>query len=215
MLFVIGVLAALHERAGSGEGQVIDAAMVDGSATLMTMPRDFQAMGVWTDERGTNLLDTGSPYYDVYETSDGGWMAVGPLETQFYARLLEGLGLDPATLPDQHDKSGWPRLREVFTETFLTRTREEWSRVFEGTDACVSPVLTMDEATQHPHNVARSAFVEVGGMLQAAPSPRFGRTPPATPVPLTRDRADVLAALADFGVGADEAQGWVSDGVLG
>jgi alpha-methylacyl-CoA racemase len=215
MFFVVGVLAALHERSVSGRGQVVDVAMVDGASLLMSMIRDFQSMGAWADERGTNMLDTGAPYYDVYETADGQYMAVGAIEAQFYAALLDGLGLDPAALPAQNDRSGWPRLRETFTTAFRSRTRDEWNKIFENTDACVSPVITMSEATRHPHNVARESFVEVDGMMQVAPGPRFSRTPGVSPRPLTRDAGDVDAALADYGVDADRIAAWRVDGVLG
>jgi alpha-methylacyl-CoA racemase len=215
MFFVVGVLAALHERSVSGRGQVVDVAMVDGASLLMSMIRDFQAMGVWKDERGTNMLDTGAPYYDVYETSDGQYMAVGAIEAQFYAALLEGLGLDPSALPAQNDRAGWPQLREAFAATFRSRTREEWNKIFENTDACVSPVITMTEATSHPHNVARGSFVEVEGMMQVAPGPRFSRTPGVSPKPLTRETSDVDAALGAYGVDADRVAAWRSEGVLG
>jgi alpha-methylacyl-CoA racemase len=215
MFFVVGVLAALHERSVSGRGQVVDVAMVDGASLLMSMIRDFHAMGVWKDERGTNMLDTGAPYYDVYETSDGQYMAVGAIEAQFYAALLEGLGLDPSALPAQNDRAGWPQLRETFAATFRSRTREEWNEIFENTDACVSPVITMTEATTHPHNVARGSFVEVDGMMQVAPGPRFSRTPGVSPKPLTREASDVDAALGAYGVDADRVAAWRSEGVLG
>src|SRR4051794_285808 len=215
MFFVVGVLAALHERSVSGRGQVVDVAMVDGASLLMSMIRDFQSMGGWSDERGTNLLDTGAPYYDVYETSDGQYMAVGAIEAQFYAVLLEGLGLEAAALPDQNGRAGWPQLRETFAAAFRSRTREEWTKIFENTDACVSPVITMNEATAHPHNVARNSFVEVDGMMQVAPGPRFSRTPGVFPRPLTREASDVEAALAGYGVAADRIAAWRADGVLG
>jgi alpha-methylacyl-CoA racemase len=215
MFFVVGVLAALHERSVSGRGQVVDVAMVDGASLLMSMIRDFQAMGVWKDERGTNMLDTGAPYYDVYETSDGQYMAVGAIEPQFYAALLEGLGLDPSALPAQNDRAGWPQLRETFAATFRARTREEWNKIFENTDACVSPVITMTEATSHPHNVARGSFVEVDGVMQVAPGPRFSRTPGVSPKALTRETSDVDAALGAYGVDADRVAAWRSEGVLG
>jgi alpha-methylacyl-CoA racemase len=189
--------------------------MVDGASLLMSMIRDFQAMGVWKDERGTNMLDTGAPYYDVYETSDGQYMAVGAIEAQFYAALLDCLGLDPSALPAQNDRAGWPQLREAFAATFRSRTREEWNKIFENTDACVSPVITMTEATSHPHNVARGSFVEVDGMMQVAPGPRFSRTPGVSPKPLTREASDVDAALGAYGVDADRVAAWRSEGVLG
>jgi alpha-methylacyl-CoA racemase len=177
MLLVLGVLAALVERGTSGRGQVVDAAMVDGVALLSQMTLALTAMGAWGPERGTNLLDGGAPFYDTYACADGGHVAVGALEPQFYAALLEGLGLDPASLPDQQDRSGWPVLRQTFTSAFAARTRDEWAERFAGTDACVTPVLTFEEAAVHPHLAARETYVRRDGVLQAAPAPRFSRTP--------------------------------------
>ncbi|BCY07648.1 CaiB/BaiF CoA-transferase family protein [Actinoplanes sp. L3-i22] len=184
MLLAVGVLAALLERARSGRGQVVDAAMVDGSALLTTFLHGMIGSGLWPGGRGENLLDGGAPFYDTYRALDGGYLAVGALEPQFYAALLKGLGLDDdPELPAQFDHEGWPELRRVFTERFAERTRDEWADVFAGLDACVSPVLSPVEAPDHPHNRARSAFVEVGGRLQPAPAPRFGRTPASVPEP--------------------------------
>ncbi len=184
MLLAVGVLAALLERERSGRGQVVDAAMVDGSALLTTFLHGMISDGMWRGGRGENLLDGGAPFYDTYRASDGGYLAVGALEPQFYAALLKGLGLDDdPDLPAQFERRRWPELRRVFTERFASRTRDEWAQVFAGLDACVSPVLTPAEAPGHPHNRARSAFVEVGGTLQPAPAPRFGRTPASVPEP--------------------------------
>jgi alpha-methylacyl-CoA racemase len=184
MLLAVGVLAALLERQRSGRGQVVDAAMVDGSALLTTFLHGMIGSGSWRGGRGENLLDGGAPFYDTYQAADGGYLAVGALEPQFYAALLKGLGLDDdPDLPAQFDREGWPRLRRVFTERFATRGRDDWAEVFAGLDACVSPVLSPTEAPVHPHNRARSAFVEVGGQVQPAPAPRFGRTPSSVPQP--------------------------------
>jgi alpha-methylacyl-CoA racemase len=183
MLLAVGVLAAVVEAQRTGRGQVVDAAMVDGSALLSTMIHSFRAMGMWQDERGTNMLDTGAHFYDVYETADGRWLSVGAIEPQFYDALLEGLGLSKEELPWQHDRSQWPALKERFAAIFKTRTRDEWCELFEGTDACVAPVLTIPEARDHPHNVARSTFVEIAGVPQPAPAPRFDRSPPDVPKP--------------------------------
>ena len=220
MLLALGVLAALVERERSGLGQVIDAAMVDGSALLTSFLYGLRAAGAWRDERGTNLLDGGAPFYDTYETADGRYLAVGALEPKFYAALLAGLGLaGPAGgrlagagrreagdhgLPGQYDRSGWPVLRARFTEVFLGRTQAEWAEVFAGTDACVAPVLGPAEAPAHPHNAARGTFIEVGGVVQPAPAPRFGRTAAGTPQPPRRPGADTDAVLA--GLGYTEAQ---------
>ena len=151
MFLVVGVLAALQERSRSGEGQVVDAAMVDGVNALAQMMWSFRASGQWSDERGTNLLDTGAPFYDTYACADGGHLAVGSIEPQFYAQLLAGLGLDPAALPGQFDRDRWPELRAALTDAIAARTRDEWAEVFDGTDACVTPVLSWAEATSHPH----------------------------------------------------------------
>ncbi|GAA4945420.1 CaiB/BaiF CoA transferase family protein [Actinoplanes utahensis] len=187
MLLAVGVLAALLERATSGRGQVVDAAMVDGSSLLMTFLHGFLADGRWPGGRGQNLLDGGAPFYDTYQASDGGYLAVGSLEPQFYAALLKGLGLDDdPDLPGQFDAAGWPELRRRFAERFALRTRDEWASIFDGLDACVSPVLSLAEAPSHPHNQARGAFIEVDGVTQPAPAPRLQRTPAATPTAVRR-----------------------------
>ncbi|BBH68969.1 CoA transferase [Actinoplanes sp. OR16] len=195
MLLAVGVLSALLERERSGEGQVVDAAMVDGSALLMTFLHGMMAGGMWRGGRGENLLDGGAPFYDTYPASDGGYLAVGALEPQFYAALLTGLELDGDDLPDQMDRKRWPELRQIFTERFASRSRDEWAEVFAKVDACVAPVLSPAEAPDHPHNQARHTFVEVDGLRQPAPAPRFGRTPASAPsAPETTSVTDVLAA---------------------
>jgi len=194
LLLAVGILAALLERERSGRGQVVDAAMVDGSALLTTFLHGMTAGGAWPLPRGENLLDGGAPFYDTYETSDGKFVAVGALEPAFYAALLDGLGLAAADLPGQLDRESWPVLRARFAKVFATRTRDEWAAVFAGADACVAPVLSPAEAPGHPHHQARQTFVEVAGVTQPAPAPRFARTPPgvpAAPAPVTVD--EVLA----------------------
>lgn len=199
MLLAVGALAALLEARRSGKGQVVDAAMVDGAALLMTMTHDWAARGMWSDRRGSNLLDTGAPFYDVYETADGEYMAVGALEPQFLAELLERLGLDCSDLGDPRDPAAWPPLRARLAEAFAARTRREWTDFFSEGDACVSPVLTMSEARRHPHNRARSLFAEVDGRPQPAPAPRFSRTSPPPPAPAPRPGADTDQILAEAG----------------
>ena len=168
MLLAFGMVAALLEASRSGEGQVVDAAMVDGAASLMTIIHAFRRNGLWNDERGTNILDTGAPFYEVYETADEQWMAVGGIEGQFYVELIRGLGLEgDASLPGQMARDEWPSMKERFAAVFRTKTRDEWTAVFAGTDACVVPVLSPWEAHLHPHNVARSTFVEVDGARAA------------------------------------------------
>ena len=204
MLLAVGVLAALYERSRSGRGQVVDAAMVDGAALLTSFIHGLRGQGLWTDTRGTNLLDTGAPFYDTYETADGLHMSVGALEPQFYAALLRGLGLEDEDLPDQRDRDRWPELRARFTEVFKSRTRAEWTEVFDGTDACVAPVLNLGEAPAHPHTTARDGFVEVGGLPQPAPAPRFSRTAADPPTPPVRAGEHTDRTLTGLGLSAEE-----------
>jgi crotonobetainyl-CoA:carnitine CoA-transferase CaiB-like acyl-CoA transferase len=200
MLLVVGVLAALLERERSGLGQVIDVAMVDGSAVLGSFLYGLLAAGAWQEGRGRNVLDGGAPFYDTYTTADGRFMAVGALEPKFYAELLARLGLDEAGLPAQYDRSGWPELRARFTEAFAGRTQAEWVEAFNGSDACVAPVVSPRDAPAHPHNAARGTFMDVGGVVQPAPAPRFSRTPPGPPSPPVRPGTDTRAVLAGLGL---------------
>ncbi|HVX23601.1 MAG TPA: CaiB/BaiF CoA-transferase family protein [Acidimicrobiales bacterium] len=200
MMLAFGVLAALLESQRSGQGQVVDAAMTDGSASLITMMFAFRLLGSWKEERGVNMLDTGAPYYEVYETADGQYFAVGAIERQFYAELLKGLGLDADDLPDPADRDRWPELKERFAAVFRTRTRDEWAAVFDGTDACAAPVLSAWEAPDHPHNKARGTYVEVDGVVQPGPAPRFSRTASVVSRPPSPPGADTTAALAAWGV---------------
>jgi alpha-methylacyl-CoA racemase len=204
MLLALGVVAALLEAGRSGRGQVVDAAMVDGAALLTAQFHELLAAGLWREERGANLLDGGAPFYGVYETADGRHLAVGALEPQFFAELLRRLGLDAGDLPDQLDRDGWPVLRERLAGLFRTRTRDQWCELLAGTDACVAPVLGLGEAPAHPHNRARGTFVEVGGVTQPAPAPRFSRTPPGPPSPPAPPGAHTDQALADWGVDPGE-----------
>jgi len=204
MLLGFGLMCALLEARQSGKGQVVDAAMVEGASLLTTMFWGMQAAQRWTDERGTNVLDSGAPWYDTYATRDGKHVAVGAIEPKFYAVLLRKLGLDGEKLPDQNDRAGWPALRARFAAVLATRTRDEWSRVFEGVDACVSPVLTFAEAAAHPHALARRSHVAVGNVQQPAPAPRLSRTPGAVRGPAPERGAQGREALVDWGF--DDAQ---------
>lgn len=203
LYLAMGVCAALFEAQRSGKGQVIDAAITDGTASLMAVMYGLRAAGIWTDERDANLLDGGAHFYDVYETADGKFVAIGSLEPQFYALLLEATGLkdDPA-FAAQMDKSGWASLSEKVAAVIKTKSRAEWTALMEGTDICFAPVLDMAEAPSHPHNVARSAFTEVAGVTQPGPAPRFSRTPGAIQGPPARPGADTEAVLAEWGVSA-------------
>lgn len=204
MLLAFGICAALVEAGRSGEGQVIDAAMVDGAASLMTMTWSFKHMGIWTDERGTNMLDTGAHFYDTYETADGRYVSIGSIEPQFYAELLRLTGLDgDEDLPRQMDKSAWPALKEKLAGIFRSKTRDEWCQIMEHTDVCFAPVLAMDEAPQHPHIAERGTFVEVAGLVQPAPAPRFSRTPGAIERPPAHAGQHTDEVLADFGLSAE------------
>jgi alpha-methylacyl-CoA racemase len=178
--------------------------MVDGSALLASFLYGLRAAGAWQDERGTNVLDGGAPFYDTYATADGRHMAVGALEPKFYAELLDRLGLDGAGLPAQYDRSGWPELRARLTEAFAGRTQAQWVEVFAGSDACVAPVVSPREAPGHPHNAARNTFIDVGGVTQPAPAPRFGRTACGPPSPPARPGADTNDVLAGLGFSAAE-----------
>jgi alpha-methylacyl-CoA racemase len=202
MVMAYGICAALVERATSGRGQVVDAAIVDGVAALLAMPLMLMARGLWRDERGVNLLDGGVPWYDVYETADGQWMAVGALEPQFYAALLDGLGLPDA--PDRSDPRNWPALRELLTARFKARTRDEWTAVFDGTDACVEPVLSLHEAAADDHLTARQTYLTADGVVQPAPAPRFSRTPARLSAPAPVPGQHTLEALTAWGL-ADAA----------
>lgn len=197
MLLALGVVAALFEQRSSGQGQVVDGAMVDGSALLMTMMYELLGRGAWDERREANLNDGGAPFYDVYETSDGKFLAVGAMEPKFYAELMDGVGMVPG-VADQWDRTQWPRTKERLAAAFRGRTRDEWCDLLEGTDACVTPVLTMSEAMRHPHNIARATFTEVGGILQPAPAPRFSRTQTeiqSPPVPAGEHTDAVLTEL--------------------
>jgi alpha-methylacyl-CoA racemase len=200
MLLAFGVLCGVLEAQRSGRGQVVDAAMVDGASVLMTMTHALRAMGIWDDERGTNMLDTGAHFYNVYETADGKYVSIGSIEPQFYAELLRLTGLEGEELPWQHDRAQWPALKERLAAIFKSKTRDEWSELMEGTDVCFAPVLPIPEAIEHAHNVARRTFVEVGGIRQPGPAPRFSRTAPeiSSPPPHAGQHTHEILGAAGF-----------------
>jgi alpha-methylacyl-CoA racemase len=201
LMLALGICAALIERGTSGQGQVVDAAMVDGAPLLMTPIIGAMASGFWSDDRGTNLLDSGAPFYDVYACRDGGFVAVAAIEPQFWAALLDGLGwTGDDSVPDQNDQARWPELRERLTAEFSTRTRDEWATHFERRGACVAPVLTMTEAQSHPHMRERGTFVEVAGAVQPRPAPRFSRTDGEIEIPPQLAAANTNEVLANWGV---------------
>jgi alpha-methylacyl-CoA racemase len=206
MLLAFGIACALLEAGRSGRGQVVDAAMVEGASLLAAMFSGFLASSTWSEERGVNILDTGAPWYDVYETSDGKYVSIGAIEAKFYEELLSRLGLQGKQLPGQHDRARWPQMRALLEKTFKSKTRDEWCRSFEGSDACFAPVLSFSEARGHPHNRARASFVEVGGVQQPAPAPRFSRTPGKVRRPPPERGAGGAAALADWGFSSEEVE---------
>ena len=198
MMLAFGIVCGLLEARGSGQGQVIDSSMVEGSAALMAMFFSMRKEGSFSGPRGAHMLDTGAPFYEVYETRDGQYVSIGSIEPQFYAILSKELQLDPKEYGSQLDLRRWPEQKEKIAALFKQKTREEWCAIFEGSDACFAPVLSIDEAPAHPHNRARQSFIEVGGMTQPAPTPRFSRTPPAQPLPaqpLGRDSREVLLSF--------------------
>ncbi|MDJ0653107.1 MAG: CaiB/BaiF CoA-transferase family protein [Xanthomonadales bacterium] len=214
LFLVMGMLAALVESKTSGQGQVVDAAITDGAASLMSMFHGMQRLGVWSSQRSANLLDGAAHYYDVYETADGKFVSVGPLEPQFYALLLEKLELDPETFGKQLDPSRWPELKQRLEQVFRTRTRQEWCELLEGTDACFAPVLDFTEAPDHPHNRARQTFIDINGLTQPAPAPRFSRSQCDVPEPGSPEGADTESVLADWGFEAEEIEALRQSGAL-
>ncbi|WP_288251522.1 CaiB/BaiF CoA-transferase family protein [uncultured Hydrogenophaga sp.] len=207
-----GIVCALLERQSSGRGQVVDGAIIDGTHSLMAFIHAAHARGDWRTERASNMLDGGRPWYGVYETADGKHVAIGAIERPFYAELLHKLGLDPDTLPGQHDAAGWPELQARLAAVFRTRTRDDWCTLLQDSDACFAPVLDMDEAPQHPHNRARGAFVEVAGVNQPAPAPRLSRTPGAIAGPAAHAGQHTRAALAAWGLDLKAVDALLSSG---
>ena len=206
MLLAFGMVCALYEARKSGLGQVVDAAMTDGSATLMTMIYGLKAAGLWTDKPGTNLLDTGAHFYDTYETADNKFIAIGAIEPQFYELLLKLTEIDDPDFQNQLDFSQWPQLKDKLSIVFKTKTREAWCEIMEGSDVCFAPVLSMSEAPEHPHNKQRKTFIENEGVLQPAPAPRFSRTAPEIKSPPPTPGQDTESVLADFGFSGREIE---------
>ena len=199
MLLALGICAALVETAESGKGQVVDAAMTDGSALLATMVHSFAAMGIW-GKRGTNMLDTGAPFYDVYECADGEYISLGSIEPQFYSELMRITGLENEDMPSQMDRTNWGQAKKMLKEKIRSKSREEWVQLMEGSDVCFAPVLSIDEAIQHPHNRERETFVEISGVMQPAPAPRFSRTPSeiSSPPPHPGQQTDQILSQQGF-----------------
>jgi len=215
LLLAFGMACALYEARASGRGQVVDAAMIDGAASLMTSFFGLAAAGLHGPERGTNLLDSGAPHYDVYRCADGGYVAVAPIEAKFRALMLATLGLPAEAADGFEDPAAWPRLRAMLAARFATRPRDAWAALFEGSDACVTPVLALGEAAEHPHHRARGTFVRVDGIAQPAPAPRFSRTPADPPTPPRPPGAVDAATLARWGLDAARLAGLVRSGALG
>lgn len=214
MLLAFGMVCALLDAQRSGQGQVVDAAMVDGTASLMAMFFSMAAQGAFTDQRGTNLLDGGAHFYDTYETSDGKAICIGSIEPQFYALLIEKAELDPETFKPQMDASQWPQLKARLAEVFASKTQSEWCDIMEGTDVCFAPVLSIFEAPEHPHNKARKSFVEIDGVTQQAPAPRFSRTKPEISHGARVPGEDTISVLEDYGFSSDEISALQKGGTI-
>ena len=214
LYLALGMVAALFEAQRSGKGQVVDAAMTDGAASLMGMIYGFKATGFWRDEREVNMLDGGAPFYDTYETKDGKYVAVGSIEPQFYAELRERAGLKDAIWDRQNDREIWPELKQKIAAVFKTKTRDEWSKIMENTDVCFGPVLSMEEAPKHPHNRARQTFIEVDGVIQPNVAPRFSRTPSEVQGPPPRIGQHTTEALRDWGLSASQIEALARAGAI-
>jgi len=214
LYLALGLLAAIMEARSSGQGQVVDAAIVDGTASLATTFFGMLAAGMLNPDRGANSTDSGSHFYEVYECADGQWISVGPIESKFYGVLLELLQIDPAELGPQLDPANWPRAKSVFAAKFRTRTRDQWAQLFANTDACVAPVLRWDEAAHHPHLVARGTFVEVDGIVQPAPAPRFSRTKPQQPDPPAAITPENTTRALEGWASPEQVSRWRSAGIV-
>jgi alpha-methylacyl-CoA racemase len=214
MYLAYGMVCALFEARNSGKGQVVDAAMVDGAASLMSFIHGMLASGFHSPERGTNLLDTGAHFYDVYECADGGWISLGSIEPQFYAELLDKLGLDAERFGKQNDRDLWPELSEEIAAVVRMKTRDEWDAILEGSDVCYAPVLTVAEAIRHPHNVARGTFIDVGGITQPGPAPRLSRTPGEVRRPPAHAGQHTDEVLSEAGFDDDEVAALRASGAV-
>ncbi len=215
LYLALGVVAGLLEAQKSGKGQVVDSAMVDGAASLLTAIYGMHASGMWSDQRGDNILDTGAHFYDVYETKDGQYVSIGSIEAKFYAELLKRSGLEGQEMPRQMDRKAWPDLKEKFAALFKTKTRDEWCKIMEGSDICFAPVLSMAEAPNHPHNQLRGTFVEVEGVVQPGPAPRFSRTPSKIQRPPAKPGEHTEEALREWGFSPAELEKLRSAGAIG
>jgi len=214
LYLALGVVSAILHSQKTGEGQVVDAAMIDGASSLTTVMHGLMACGYWKDERGSNRLDSGAPFYNVYETLDGRYIAIGANEARFYRNALKLLGLDKESMPDQHDRESWPRVRERFAAIFKTRTRDEWAALAESAEACITPVLSLSEAPNHEHMRARATFVEVDGIVQPAPAPRFSRTPGNIQRPPSTPDQHSPEVLRDWGISEEEYKALTAAGAL-
>lgn len=214
MLCAMGILLALIERNRSGKGQVVDSAMLDGSAYLITLFYGLLANNLTTLDIGTNMLDSGAHYYNTYETADGKFIALGAIEGRFYRELLKGLGLEEEELPPQNDKRAWQEMQRKFSRIFRTKTRDEWMKIFEGTDACVAPVLELNEVHEHPHNREREILIEQDGFYQPAPAPRLERTPGRAGAPGRPRGADTISVLYELGYDEDEIERLIKEGIV-
>jgi alpha-methylacyl-CoA racemase len=214
LFLVMGMLAALNERNQSGKGQVIDAAISDGTANLMSVFYSLYNMGKWTPNRASNLLDGGAHFYDTYETADGKFVSIGSIEPQFYQLLIEKAALDPEQFANQNDSNNWPELKKAFEHVFKTKTREQWCELLEGTDACFAPVLDFVEAPKHPHNIARSTFIEIDGAVQPGIAPKFSRSDCVTPTTPNAEGSDTESVLKDIGLSNEDIQQLLTSGAV-
>jgi alpha-methylacyl-CoA racemase len=215
LYLAFGLLCAVIEAQRSGKGQVVDAAIIDGAASLMTGFFGMQAAGLHNGPRGTNILDSGAPYYEVYLCADGRYVSVAPIERKFRSEFYRRIGLDESTLPDAGDPTNWPALKKIIAERMATKTQAEWCALLEGTDACFAPVLSTQDVTKHPHNAARGTFVEIDGIVQPAPAPRFSRSKPALPTPPEEAGASTDSALAAWGIADERIAHLRATGIIG